>query len=176
MLRVVFRLNRVFVIMWRDKLRSLTLIEVLVAVSISVLLLGVSIPMFSKNSKSQNLANEADAISAFYQRARNFAFHPDRVGVDGYEVVGENCVTNKCDQLVIYAVSGAVQDEVDALLTPNVTIEMPSGAGSIMFAVGDGKTNSASTETLKVYFKGNSGNYLLININKAGNVDVAQQT
>ena len=165
--------------MWRDKLKSLTLVEVLVAVSISVLLLGVSIPMFSKNTKSQNLANEADTISAFYQRARNFAFHPERVDVDGYKVVGENCIINKCDQLVLYAMSGVAQDEVDILLMPNVSIEMPwgaSGVEDIMFSVGDGKTNYASTKTLKIYFKGNPGNYLLININKAGNVDVAQQT
>lgn len=168
--------------MWRDKLKSLTLIEVLVAVSISVLLMGISIPMFSKNSKSQNLANEADAISAFYGRARNLAFHPDRKDVDGYGVKGENCTVgkDKCDRLVLYAAVGAVQDEVDILPMSNVTIEMARDEDDrdkvfdIVFAVGDGMANFLSTKTLKVNFKGNEDK-LLININSTGSIDVVQE-
>lgn len=158
--------------MWRDKLKSLTLIEVLVAVSISVLLLGVSIPMFSKNAKSQNLVNEAEAISAFYSRARNLAFHPERKSVDGYQVKGENCTGNKCDQLVIYAIlENNDPDEVDRLPMPNATIELP--LEDIVFDVGDGKTNLVVTpQTMKIYFKGNSNKFILININSTGNIDV----
>ena len=157
--------------MWRDKLKSLTLIEVLVAVSISVLLLGVSIPMFSKNAKSQNLVNEAEAISVFYSRARNLAFHPERKDADGYQVKGENCTGNKCDQLAIYAISeNNAPDEVDRLPMPNVTIEIPL---DITFSVGEGKTNLATIQTVKIYFKGNLGKYILIKINSAGNIDVS---
>lgn len=158
------------VTMWRDKLKSLTLIEVLVAVSIAVMLLGVSIPMFSKNAKSQNLANEAETVSAFYSRARNLAFHPERKEIDGYQVGGIDCNGNKCDQLAIEAISENVDPvEIDNLLMPNVTIEIPS---DIIFDVGNGKTNLATTQTVKVYFKGNASKYILIKINSAGNIDV----
>ena len=53
------------VIMWQGKFKSLTLIEVLVAVSVAILLLGVSIPLFSKNARNQNLINEAEAVAGF---------------------------------------------------------------------------------------------------------------
>lgn len=161
------------VIMWRGKkLKSLTLIEVMVAVSISVILLGVSIPIFSRNAKNQELTNEAEAISAFYSRARNYAFHPERVDVASYKVVGENCRSKGCNRLAIYAISsGGDSNQVDDLLMPDIIIEVP---GDISFNVGDGKADVVSTEVVEISFKDNSKVKAKIEINSIGNIDVVQ--
>lgn len=159
------------VIMWQGKFKSLTLIEVLVAVSVAMLLLGVSIPLFSKNARNQNLINEAEAIAGFYSRARNYAFHPERIKVEQYVVDGDNCTADVCDQLVIKAIPEDSADpvEIDRISMPAVNIEVP---GQIAFEVGSGKTNIAGTKTVKIYFKSGDSQEIKIEINNSGNIDV----
>lgn len=159
------------VIMWQGKFKSLTLIEVLVAVSVAMLLLGVSIPLFSENARNQDLINEAEAIAGFYSKARNYAFHPERVKVRQYAVEGDNCTADVCDQLVIKAISEDSADpvEIDRISMPAVNIEMP---GQIAFEVGSGKTNIAETKIVKIYFKSGDSQEINIEINNSGNIDV----
>ncbi len=157
-------------IMWRDKAKSLTLIELLIAVSITVLMLGASIPLFTKNARRQNLKNEAQAVAAFYSRARNYAFHPERVDVESYRVDGASCSDKGCEQLIINAVSGDIDDvEVDRLLMTEFYIKIPQ---DISFMVGDGKPDLTETKSIEVYFKSDERQKSLIEINPIGNIDV----
>lgn len=158
--------------MWPAKLKGLTLVEVLVAVTISLILLGVSIPLFTKNAKKQDLKNEAEAVAAFYQRARNYAFNPERINVESYRVSGLECVGRVCDGLGLYAiVAGADPAEVDILPTPNINIEIPADIG---FKAGDGKSDGATSRSIRVYFKDKPGQKIRIEINSIGNIDVIE--
>lgn len=68
------------------KFKCLTLIELIVAVSISVLLLSVSVPLFLKEKEGDRTKNEAQLVAAFIDKARNLGVHPENENAVAYRV------------------------------------------------------------------------------------------
>ena len=70
----------------KKKLISLTLIELVIAVSISVLLLAVSVPLFLKEKGQDRTRRAADLVAAYLDNARNLAVNPESEDAVGYRV------------------------------------------------------------------------------------------
>ena len=68
----------------------MTLIELLTALSITVLLLAVSIPIFMNQAKKGNIEASAGVAEQFIGRARNLAFNPDEEFPVEYDVALAN--------------------------------------------------------------------------------------
>jgi len=75
-------------IMLRDnpKARSFTLVELIVAVSIALMMMGAGAFMLSKNSGMSQLNSDTELLSTFISRARNLAANPDDQDALGYGV------------------------------------------------------------------------------------------
>jgi len=59
------------------KLKGLTLIELLVAISISLILIIASIPIIVRSTGRDALEDQAQITASFVERARNYALHPE---------------------------------------------------------------------------------------------------
>lgn len=67
-------------------LRSFTLIELLVAISIAVLLMTAGAFILSKSSGRGQVTADAELLSTFIGRARNYAANPEDARATGYGV------------------------------------------------------------------------------------------
>jgi hypothetical protein len=157
------------------KAKSLTLKEVLVAVGITLLLIGVSIPLLNRDRGRLSLEKEAEAIAAYYTKAQNYSFHPERKEVDSYSVVPESCdASNSCKRLVIVAnYKDEEGEEIDSFNIPRAVIKTSAGEIPIVkYQLGTGSTDEDSEISIQAYFESNEAEKALIKIYPTGAVDV----
>ena len=159
------------------KIKCLTLVEVLVAVGISLLLIGVSIPLLSREGNRLSLEREAEAIAAYYTKAQNYSFHPERKDVDSYSVVPGDCNSSRrCKRLAIVANYQGEAVEVDSFNIPRAVIkaffrEVPT----VEYQLGSGNITSSDSINIMAYFENNPSKPASITIYPTGAVDVRTQ-
>jgi len=59
-----------------------TIIELVVAIAISLLLVAAAIPLFTSRARTQEIEKEAWQVSSFVGRAKNYAAHPEFASFD----------------------------------------------------------------------------------------------
>ena len=154
----------------------MTLIELLTALGITVLLLAISLPIFIKQAKVGNIEASARVAEGFINRARNFAFNPNREFPASYRV-DLNSTDGKTIQATIYGDYYLTQDQtgspleeiVDQISIPNATIS--SGPVSIDFEPITGKANLVSGMPVTIQST-RTIDKKIISINSLGNVEV----
>lgn len=80
----------------------MTLVELLTALGITMLLFMISIPIFTKQAKAGNVEASTRVVEGFINRARNFAFNPNREFPANYRVQLQNATDRKSVQGYIY--------------------------------------------------------------------------
>lgn len=158
------------------RLKCMTLVELLTALGITMLLLMISIPIFTKQAKVGNVEASARVAEGFINRARNFAFNPNREFPVSYRV-DLNSADGKTIQATIYGDYYLTQDQtgvpleevVDQLSIAGAWVS--SGAASITFKPVTGEVINSSVMPITIKSV-NSDNAKQIAVNSLGNVEV----
>ena len=155
------------------KIKSLTLIEIMVVLGISMLLIGVSIPLFGRQGAKESLHKEAEAIASFYSRAQNYSFHPEREDVDYYSVKPDNCIpfddSQICKKLVIYANNDDSSIEVDSFVTPRAVFDFH---GELVYQLQSGRIEIVESLTVNTFYENNLNEKISIILYPTGVIDV----
>jgi len=102
------------------RVKCLTLVELLTALSITVLLLAVSIPIFTRQAKANNVDASARVVEGAINRARNFAFNPNKEFPVKYSVYLQNGLNERSIEVVIEGYYRSINDQTGALITENI--------------------------------------------------------
>jgi len=150
----------------KTKIKSFTLVELLVAISISLLLVS-SAYLFFNNSYYQNpVKSDIALFSTFFSRAKNYASNPENEKAKGY--VLKKVADQKLDiYRRIVTVSGAEQD---LPLNQSVTLTNSkiSDFDAIFFATPSGISSLAGPQQIIFTSVRNSDFKEEITINKPG--------
>ena len=150
------------------------------AISIAMLLLAISIPIFNRETSQENsLASESELVSAFIVRAQNYAYHPDSPNATAYKIdasEGNNGILQLKRLIKNPNDSGSSNiddpqnNPVDTLTLSSSTISSP--AANIIFSAQSGKPQNISE--LTVTSKKNNSLTATVTIYQNGSVDVSQ--
>ena len=77
------------------KFKALTLIELTVAISITILLIALSIPLFRREGGENVAAKEAELVASYIESARSMAQHPESENAQAYRVRLNSDPSNK---------------------------------------------------------------------------------
>ena len=156
-----------------NKIKALTLIEIMIAMGIVVLLIGVSIPLFGRQGAKESLHKEAEAIASFYSRAQNYSFHPEREDVDHYSVKPDNCTpfddSQICKKLVIYANNNDSPVEVDSFVTPRAVFDFHN---ELEYQLQSGRIEIERPITINTFYENNLSEKISIILYPTGVIDV----
>lgn len=165
------------------RLKCMTLIELLTALGITMLLLMISIPIFTKQAKAGNVEASARVAEGFINRGRNFAFNPNREFPASYRVQLQNATDNKSIQGYIYGkyystpdqTGDPIEETVDQISISGVFI--PSNSATVYFKPVTGEVLSSDFIPflgfpMTIQSVSNSDSRK-ISINSLGNVEVS---
>lgn len=152
------------------------------AISIAMLLLVVSIPIFSHATSQKNsVASEAGLVSSFIVRAQNYAYHPDSPEATAYKVdvsKGDSGVLELKRLIKSTNVGGSdnmddpQNNPIDSLNLTSSTVS-PSAA-KIIFSAQSGKAQNVANLILQVVSKKDNTIKDIVTISPNGSVNVTQ--
>lgn len=147
------------------KIRALTLVELIVAIGITVLILAVSLPLFKYDKGEALVQNEAELVLSYLETARSLAIHPENENASAYKVSwGTNDIVNTS------VVVGSVETiDDDKKLTLNYS--RPSVAGNISFASYLGEY-SGDAKDIKLCLKNNDSVCKTVWVTKPGVINI----
>jgi len=164
--------------MWRAKLPSLTLVELVVAMAITVLLLGGAVSFFTRDSITRDLEDQGKLVATFIERARNYALNPDAidVGKSGKDALAYAVEFNSSQSIVI-----ARQDK-GSIVFNNVSGEELvlsedyefKTFSRIDFTAGTGRYEGTKAVVV-IKKKGKESPYAIVEVSDPGGVDVKVQ-
>lgn len=158
------------------RLKAMSLIELLIAISISILMMGVSIPIFVHQAKTSNLETSARTVEEFVLRGKNYAQNPDREFPSLYTVVLKNGANNQLNAKikVSFRPVGSNADdpisteEIDQINIANTAIVSPDEV-SVSFKPTTGEASEAYSFQVK---SSNSSETKTISVNTSGMVEI----
>lgn len=170
---IMFHCNR--------KLRCMTLIELMTALSITLLLLAISIPIFIKQAKTTNIESSSRVVEEFINRARNFAFNPNQEFPQKYNVTFSagkdgkslNAIIQGYYRPITAAGNETSVENVDQINIPGI-ISQNGYPVSIDFEPITGRLIDTSVGLPIVLKAFSSNDTKTISINSLGNVEVGQ--
>jgi Tfp pilus assembly protein FimT len=158
------------------KLLSLTLVELVVAMAITILLLGGAISFFTRDSARRDLEDQGKLVATFIERARNYALNPDTANPSNS---GEDAlayaVKFNAEQSIVIARKDkgstqfvAVSGEKLILSTDYKFINFQP----IVFTAGTSRYESSSPADVRIEKKSQTTPYAIVKVSDPGGVDV----
>jgi len=165
----------------RAKVWGVTLIELIVAISISLLLIGVSIPIFVREAGGKPVEKEAQSVASFIDRARNYAFHPEdasanyygiQVSADGKKItIVKNISTATPTASATPSAQPSVVPTSEELILVNSNITQQGK--TILFKAFSGEPiGEPADNTLEVKMNKDPSKKAFVTINSTGNINV----
>lgn len=114
------------------KLKSMTLVELMISIGIFLVLVGVSVPMLSKSGREKDFKTSLQRVATVLEEAKNMSLNPENGEAEAYRILrtGGNFALYR----VISAAPTAIADE-----TSRISGYTFCGSSSVDFAVGSGK-------------------------------------
>lgn len=147
-----------------------------------MLLLMMSIPIFTKQAKAGNVEASARVVEGFINRGRNFAFNPNREFPANYRVQLDNATDRKSIQGFIYGKYYLTPDQTDNPIEETVDqisisgAFIPTGPVTIYFKPVTGEVLSNESTPLSVtpmtIKSASNDDFKRISVNMLGNVEV----
>jgi len=152
------------------KVKSLTLIELLVTMGIIVLMLSISIPLYIQNARKQDMRAEAELVASFVKRAKNFAQSPENRDATGYRVVVRPGGNGEKTFLDIKRLRGVEEDSLsgEALAISRSSVSLSSGLDFYVFS---GEYKGAGAE-IRLVSKTQPSKTAEVVITKPGSINV----
>lgn len=156
----------------KPKLKGLTLIELLIAITVSLILVVASIPIIVRSTGREALQDQARIVASFVERARNYALHPENENARNYRV---------------YRMSDNQRLEIERW-TPDGTgyegfgeeLKLPDGYKfndtftSIVFYVPRGNYNGTSATQVGIEKTGINGGKIPVIIESPGTISIGE--
>jgi prepilin-type N-terminal cleavage/methylation domain-containing protein len=166
----------------RAKVRGFTLIELIVAISVSLLLIGVSIPIFVREAGGKPVEKEAQSVASFVDRARNYAFHPEDASANYYGIQisqdGKKITIVKNISTATPTASATLSPQPSVVPTSEELILVNSNITQqgkiIMFKAFSGEPDfgEPADNTLEVKMDKDPSKKAFVTINSTGNINV----
>lgn len=159
----------------------MTLIELVTALSITLLLLAISVPIFIKQAKTTNVETSSRVVEEFINRARNFAFNPNQEFPQKYNVTFSAGADGRSLSAIIQGYYRPINaagtetsvENIDQINVPGI-VSQNGYPISIDFEPITGRLIDTSVG-LPIVIKASSNNDTkTISINSLGNVEVSK--
>ena len=76
--------------LWRGGAKAFSVLELVVVVAISVLILAVGFPLFSRSEAQRRVLSQTERVAGFIEMARGIARHPESETAGAYRVAAPN--------------------------------------------------------------------------------------
>lgn len=160
------------------KLNSVTLVELMVAMGITLFIIGASLPLVLRNNKTKVLEDQGKIVGSFIERAKNFAMHPETENGEQAGAYGVSCAgphrlelkwRDKADPPVIGSVTG------ESLALPNEFVVSPCDTDKIVFFNLYSGEYVGAAQTFTILRDGTTGPKARVTVQKPGRIDVEVQ-
>lgn len=152
------------------KIRALTLLELLVAIGISVLILAVSLPLFKYEKKGALVQNEAEMLASYLETARSLAIHPENENASAYRILNQDGTINT---VRIDADGNASSDDLGKKLTLTYSIPTPANFTPVNFTSYSGEYSGDDAD-ITLCLKNDASVCKTVKISKPGVINIIQ--
>lgn len=159
----------------RITLKSLTLVELLVAIGVAVILIAAGAPLFKQTAARQEaLVGDANLVISILEEARNLAVHPESKDAASYSVVLPTPNQSGGRDVLRIIRDGDPSQIISEVTLPNSKIQA-SPLPVVKFALFSGEYVGLP-ETLTLYLKVDPSKSRAVNVISPGAIYVATPT